>query len=166
MAKADEILDLIEAMPESVTGLLLFGDHARSSVGVYVAGGAVCWAAATRDRRTLESYLRQHAGLELDPAEVSEVYRACSTSGRYVGEELERRGAIDRAGLRRALRAQAVDALRALDDEDATSPYFVAAHGRRPRDVLAPAELRPRMIVGATTTYRGDTAHSRVVSAT
>lgn len=157
MARAHEILELIEAMPVNVSGLLLFGDDARSSVGVCVTGNRIAWAAATRDRRTLCSYLRQHAGLELDDAHIRALYRGCHRRGQYIGEELVRSGAIDRAGLRTALRAQAIDAMAAIED-GAGSPYFVPSTMAPPCDSLTPADLRATKVVGRIELVRSDAA--------
>jgi hypothetical protein len=141
METATSVLDLIGAMPSSTRGTLLFGEDASSSVGVFISNGSVCWASATRDGRTLVSYLRRRAHLTLGDDEIEAVQRHCCRRGLHLGEELVRRGAVTHGGLAAALLSQAMDAFRIIE-QGIGSPFFVPSEQEPPRHRIEVAALQ------------------------
>jgi hypothetical protein len=136
------LLEEIEALPESATGALVFGQPSQGTV--LVESGRICWAGAQGMEKRLTEMLRAYADEPPESKRIEEVYRRCKREQIPVVRALVESGLVSLDGLREVIRQHTSEALLALTREAPPEPPKWVAHRHQGYDAkftFDPCEL-------------------------
>jgi hypothetical protein len=141
---AIELLQHVEGLPPSATGVLSFGDDGV----ILLQKRRVCWAVAADMHKRLTDILCQQKNPPLPRAAMETLFRQCKESGKPIGEALVSSGLLSEAQLRAALSAHNGEAIARIARARRRSTGFLphAKTGYDPRFVFQTAELLASLV--------------------
>ncbi|MFT3923874.1 MAG: hypothetical protein QM778_15180 [Myxococcales bacterium] len=104
---AVELLEHIESMPATATGVLSFGDDGV----ILLQNRRICWAVAANMHKRLTDILCQQKNPPLPRTAMEDLFRQCKEGGKPIGEALVSSGLLSEGQLRRALSAHTGEAV-------------------------------------------------------
>lgn len=96
---AVELLQHVESLPATATGVLSFGDDGV----ILLQSRRICWAVAANMQKRLTDILCQQKNPPLPRAAMEALFRQCKGDGKPIGEALVSSGLLSEAQLRSAL---------------------------------------------------------------